>query len=122
MRRLFQSLWQRGISIAAIALLISFTATRTLAEEPKSSSGGERAAEIDKGRSLFISYGCGWCHEGGGRNGHHCPQLMNDPKDDDFLLTRIATGSPGRMPAFGQTLAEPEIQAIIAYIRDLKPQ
>ena len=46
---------------------------------------------------------------------------MDDPHDDDFLISRIATGLPGRMPAFGQTLPIDDIQAIIAYIRNLKP-
>lgn len=46
---------------------------------------------------------------------------MDDAHDDDFLMTRIATGSPGRMPAFGQSLPIGDIQAIIAYIRNLKP-
>ena len=46
---------------------------------------------------------------------------MDDPHDDDFLILRIATGSPGRMPAFGQALPIEDINAIIAYIRNLKP-
>jgi len=120
-----QSPLQRGILIAVVALMISAATGQALGEEPKApspSAGGDKSAQIEKGRMLFISYGCGWCHEGGGRKAARCPQLMDDPKDDDFLLTRIATGSPGRMPAFGQALAEPEIQAIITYIRNLKPQ
>ena len=46
---------------------------------------------------------------------------MDDAHDDNFLMTRIATGSPGRMPAFGQSLQIEDIQAIIVYIRNLKP-
>jgi mono/diheme cytochrome c family protein len=46
---------------------------------------------------------------------------MDDTHDDNFLMTRIATGSPGRMPAFGQSLQIEDIQAIIVYIRNLKP-
>ena len=121
----FQSPSQGRILIAVVALVISAAAGGALGEEPKApspSGGGDKTAQIEKGRLLFISYGCGWCHEGGGRKAARCPQLMDDAKDDDFLLTRIATGSPGRMPAFGQSLAEPEIEAIIVYIRDLKPQ
>jgi mono/diheme cytochrome c family protein len=92
------------------------------APSANASPGPDKAAQIEKGKSLFISYGCGWCHEQGGRHAARCPQLMDDPHDDAFLLTRIATGSPGRMPAFGQALAEPDIAAIITYIRNLKPQ
>ena len=46
---------------------------------------------------------------------------MNDPKDDDALISRIATGSAGRMPAYGEALSMDDIQAFMAYIRDLKP-
>lgn len=100
---------------AAPTLLLS--ATAALAEDKAPAT----PTEIARGRTLFISYGCGWCHEDGGRKAARCPQLMNDAHDDNFLLTRIATGSPGRMPAFGQSLAEPDIATIITYIRSLKP-
>ena len=73
-------------------------------------------------RRLFISYGCGWCHEDGGRKAGKCPQLMGTERDDDFILTRIATGSAGKMPAFGEALSGPDFQALLAYIRSLKPE
>jgi mono/diheme cytochrome c family protein len=38
------------------------------------------------------------------------------------MANRIATGKPGRMPSFGATLNADQIQAIIHYIRDLKPR
>ena len=81
----------------------------------------DKAAQIERGSQAFIANGCGWCHANGGRKEGRCPQLMDDAHDDNFLMTRIATGSPGRMPAFGQSLQIEDIQAIIAYIRNLKP-
>jgi mono/diheme cytochrome c family protein len=86
------------------------------------SSQADPAAQIAHGKTLFISYGCGWCHEGGGRKAGKCPQLMGTERDDDFLLMRIATGSAGKMPAFGESLSGPDIQALLAYIRSLKPE
>ena len=80
------------------------------------------AAQIARGKSLFISYGCGWCHEDGGRQGGKCPQLMNSQRDDNFIRTRIATGSEGKMPAFGTALTGPDFQALLVYIRSLKPE
>jgi mono/diheme cytochrome c family protein len=80
------------------------------------------AAQIARGKVLFISYGCGWCHEDGGRKAGKCPQLMGIERDDDFILTRIATGSAGKMPAFGESLSGPDVQALLAYIRSLKPE
>jgi len=86
------------------------------------SSQADPAAQIAHGKTLFISYGCGWCHEGGGRKAGKCPQLMGTERDDDFILMRIATGSAGKMPAFGESLSGPDIQALLAYIRSLKPE
>jgi mono/diheme cytochrome c family protein len=84
-------------------------------------ASGDAAAQIERGSQAFAANGCGWCHQNGGRAIGRGPQLMNDPHDDDFLMSRIATGLPGRMPAFGQALPFEDIQAIIAYIRNLKP-
>jgi mono/diheme cytochrome c family protein len=80
------------------------------------------AAQIARGRTLFISYGCGWCHEDGGRKGGRCPQLMGTERDDNFILSRIAAGSPGKMPAFGTGLSAEDMQALLVYIRSLKPE
>jgi mono/diheme cytochrome c family protein len=86
------------------------------------SSQTDPAAQIAHGKTLFISYGCGWCHEGGGRKAGKCPQLMGTERDDNFILTRIATGSAGKMPAFGEALSGSDFQALLAYIRSLKPE
>jgi mono/diheme cytochrome c family protein len=91
------------------------------AEQTPAPATGDKAAQIERGSQAFIANGCGWCHAAGGRKEGRCPQLMDDAHDDNFLMTRIATGSPGRMPAFGQSLPIEDIQAIIAYIRNLKP-
>jgi mono/diheme cytochrome c family protein len=88
---------------------------------PATAAGGDSAAKIERGSQAFAANGCGWCHQNGGRAIGRGPQLMDDPHDDDFLMSRIATGSPGRMPAFGQGLPIEDIQAIVAYIRNLKP-
>jgi mono/diheme cytochrome c family protein len=85
-------------------------------------ASGDPAAQIAHGKTLFISYGCGWCHEGGGRKAGRCPQLMGIERDDNFILSRIAAGSPGKMPAFGTGLTAEDLQALLVYIRSLKPE
>jgi mono/diheme cytochrome c family protein len=65
---------------------------------------------------------CGFCHSDGGRAAGKGPQLMGDQHDDDFLRNRIKNGKPGAMPAFGATFNDQQIDAIIIYIRDLKPR
>jgi len=107
---------------AFVAACVCGSAPASCAEPtPAPAAAGDTAAQIERGSQAFIANGCGWCHENGGRKTGRAPQLMDDPHDDDFLISRIATGLPGRMPAFGQTLPIDDIQAIIAYIRNLKP-
>jgi mono/diheme cytochrome c family protein len=50
------------------------------------------------------------------------PQLMNTQRSDDFIRTRIKIGKEGAMPAFGKSFSDADIDAIIKYIRSLKPQ
>jgi mono/diheme cytochrome c family protein len=65
---------------------------------------------------------CGFCHSDGGRAAGKGPQLMNSPRDDDFLHNRIANGKSGAMPAFGGALTDAQIEQIVKYIRALKPR
>ncbi|HEY6432096.1 MAG TPA: cytochrome c [Acetobacteraceae bacterium] len=65
---------------------------------------------------------CGWCHSDGGRAAGRGPQLMDTKRDDDFIRNRIKHGKEGSMPAFGSTFSDADIDAIIHYIRSLKPE
>jgi len=112
-------------TILLVALLCGYVteAPRLQAAETASpTTPADVAAQIARGRTLFISYGCGWCHEGGGRKAGRCPQLMDSPRDDNFIISRIATGSPGKMPAFGEALTAADFQSLLVYIRSLKPE
>ena len=46
---------------------------------------------------------------------------MNTKRSDDFIANRIATGAPGRMPAFGQGLDDQDLKDLIAFIHAIKP-
>lgn len=65
---------------------------------------------------------CGFCHSDGGRAAGKGPQLMNSPRDDEFLHNRIKHGKPGAMPAFEGALTDAQIDQIVKYIRALKPR
>jgi mono/diheme cytochrome c family protein len=69
----------------------------------------------------LFSTTCGWCHTDGGRIAGKGPQLMNTARSDDFIRNRIKNGKEGAMPAFGKTFSNADIDQIIAYIRNLKP-
>jgi mono/diheme cytochrome c family protein len=125
--RLVKSM-KRRIGFCLMAGFASFVAAygcilvpASRAQQTSAPAAGDKAAQIERGSQAFTGNGCGFCHENGGRKAGRGPQLMADAHDDDFLMSRIATGSPGRMPAFGQALPIEDIQAIIAYIRNLQP-
>lgn len=83
----------------------------------------ESAAQADKDAVNIFNSTCGWCHQGGGRvAGGIGPKLMSSERDDDFILNRIRAGKEGKMPAFGGNLSEAQIQALLRYIRHLKPE
>jgi mono/diheme cytochrome c family protein len=65
---------------------------------------------------------CGFCHSDGGRTAGKGPQLMNSPRDDDFLRNRIKNGKNGAMPAFGGSFSDAQIDQIVKFIRALKPR
>jgi mono/diheme cytochrome c family protein len=91
-----------------------------LAAAPRASAQDELATEKDVERLFATS--CGFCHEDGGRGEGKGPALMATKRNDEYLMNRIATGKPGRMPAFGRSLTVEQIEAIIRYIRNLKPK
>jgi mono/diheme cytochrome c family protein len=47
---------------------------------------------------------------------------MGTQRSDEFIRDRIKNGKEGAMPAFGQMFSDADIEAIIKYIRDLKPE
>ena len=71
--------------------------------------------------SQLFATTCGWCHSDGGRVAGRGPQLMNTTRSDDFIRNRIQHGKEGAMPAFGSMFSDADIDAIIKYIRSLKP-
>src|SRR6202048_1405798 len=65
---------------------------------------------------------CGFCHSDGGRAAGRGPQLMDSPRSDDYIRSRIKTGKEGAMPGFGSVFSDAQIDEIIKYIRSLKPR
>ena len=43
-------------------------------------------------------------------------------KSDDFIVSRIKTGKAPGMPAFGRSFNDEQLQAIVAYIRNLRDE
>jgi mono/diheme cytochrome c family protein len=72
-------------------------------------------------KQLFAT-SCGWCHQNGGRSPGRGPKLAGNQHTDEYLMNRIKTGKEGAMPAFGSMFSEPQLRALVGYIRTLKEQ
>jgi mono/diheme cytochrome c family protein len=102
--------------LPAVLVVLLTALMSAVAQQPAQNDN----AAFDAGR-LFAST-CGFCHSEGGRVAGKGPQLMNSPRDDDFIRNRIKNGKSGAMPAFGSTFSDAQIDEIVKYIRDLKPR
>jgi mono/diheme cytochrome c family protein len=87
--------------------------------QAQSANGAPDNAPLDV-HQLFATT-CGWCHSDGGRAAGKGPQLMDTERDDEFIRERIKNGKSGSMPAFGTMFSDAQIDQIIKYIRELKP-
>jgi mono/diheme cytochrome c family protein len=65
---------------------------------------------------------CGWCHQNGGRAEGRGPKLAGTDKSDEYIITQIKKGKPPGMPSFGNSFNDVQINAILAYIRNLKDE
>ena len=99
-----------------LALLAASASQVGLAQQPTPAHG---TSTLDVPQ-LFATT-CGWCHNDGGRVAGKGPQLMDTQRNDDFIRNRIKNGKEGAMPAFGASFSDADIDAIIQYIRSLKP-
>jgi mono/diheme cytochrome c family protein len=99
------------------AALMALSPDLGLAQQAAASAAPSSKLDVPQ---LFATT-CGWCHTDSGRIAGKGPQLMNTARSDDFIRNRIKTGKEGAMPAFGTTFSDPDIDLIIVYIRNLKP-
>ena len=82
----------------------------------------EKAAVPLDGAALFHERGCEYCHGGGGAGTERGPSLLGVGKKlrPDQISRQIHEGG-GAMPAFGEALTTPEIDALGRYLQTLKP-
>ena len=104
------------LNLGALSLLAGSLACAISAQSQPATSN-DAPFDVDQ---LFAST-CGFCHSDGGRAAGKGPQLMNSPRDDEFIRNRIKNGKVGTMPAFGSTFSDAQIDQIIKHIRELKP-
>lgn len=101
---------KRLVTVGAIALMTSMNVNAD-------DSTSKKPFDV---KSTFRNI-CGFCHEDYGRHAGKGPQLMNSERSDEFMHNRIKKGKPGRMAAFGSIFSDEQIDQIVAFIRNLKP-
>ena len=89
-----------------------------------SSSRPASAASTEAGKKVF-DRNCAGCHGLDARGGEHAPNIANNPdlqRIADAQLVRIVHdgAASGAMPAFGSTLKDGEIKAVVGYLRSLQ--
>jgi mono/diheme cytochrome c family protein len=102
--------------VLALLLLVA-NVSQTAFAQSRAATNATSSLDVPQ---LFATT-CGWCHSDGGRAPGKGPQLMNSQRNDDFMRTRIKIGKEGAMPAFGTIYSNADIDAIVKYIRSLKP-
>lgn len=82
---------------------------------------GEVSPTAKKGAGLFYDKGCQFCHSISGHGGHRGPDLttVGDRLTPDQMTIRIANGG-GNMPAFGASLSDKEMNALVNFLKTRK--
>ena len=103
-----------------------------------------QASPIERGRAVYLKFGCGGCHGADGEGGvpnrnakaHQQIPALTAANDvaDVFLESFITEGIPDPakldpngpkppiyMPAFGDKISEGELTDLISYLRSLQP-
>jgi mono/diheme cytochrome c family protein len=103
-----------GLNHVLLAALLVASAPQSVLAQPPAGAARDPA-------QIFATT-CGWCHHKGGREAGKGPQLMGTALTDAQIAFRIKRGRQGFMPGFEGTFNEEEIQGLVRYIRNLKPQ
>jgi mono/diheme cytochrome c family protein len=77
-------------------------------------------ADEEAGALLFQEKGCAHCHGPGGSGGKKGPDLANLRKDKLWTPAKITNqilNGGQKMPAFSDSLTDPEIAQLVAYLR-----
>ena len=104
---------QSAMICAGVGCVITVLSTlRPLPSVSAGSSAKQRGAE------LFAQHGCAHCHGPAGVGGGRGPdlQLVRKRMDEEQIAHQIHDGGMS-MPSFANSLTDPEIQDLVAYLR-----
>jgi mono/diheme cytochrome c family protein len=126
--RMKLSLELKGIILGTVSALaavgIAFAAGKAFHPPPSASSSEDVLAippagtPAHQGYTLFMM-NCAHCH-GNDARGDEGPDLHGVTKSDARITSMIKNGDKGEMPKFSSKLNDPDIKALIAFVRTLK--
>src|SRR5256885_65664 len=123
MKRLAQHCWLMTAALACLCWLVSAHATNSTAQNRNTSQSSTDA-------SVLFAKNCATCHGKDGqantfKSKHHLharnlTDAMWQANVSDERLFNSITNGLGKMPAFGKRFSESQINALVAYVRQLK--
>lgn len=106
----------------ALAMLIFVrplaAAQSNAAQAASGKSGQNEAASIERGKKLFVSYGCYECH-GRAAQGGVGPRLGPDPLPLSFIEKYVRHPTASMPPYTEKTVSDEELADIYAYLKSL---
>jgi len=85
------------------------------------SSSAALAASAEKGKTLFIRYGCFQCHGTVGQGGNAGPKLAPDPIPFEALSAFVRTTNRQMPPYREEVLPNEDLADIYAYLQSIPP-
>ena len=133
-----------NLSEPEIRALTSFLLSLAGSDVPGFTKTPLEATPVERGRAVYVKYGCGGCHGANGEGGVPNPNAKKNQQvpplfgandvADVYLESFITEGIPEpakldpngpkppiAMPAWGDKISESELADLIGYLRSLKP-
>jgi len=114
----------RSVLAPVLAALWAANGLAAWSQGPQQNLAQKNVKSISaRGKQTFAST-CAGCHGLDGRGGERAPNIVENPKvqrlSDSQIFRTIENGVPGTgMPAF-RSLARPDVQAVVTYLRSLQ--
>ncbi len=100
---------QNQLRLAAVAASLVLTSTAAL------------AASAEKGKTLYMTYGCFQCHGTVGQGGNAGPKLAPDPMPYEALANFVRTTNRQMPPYREAVLPNDDLADIYAYLQSVPP-
>jgi len=100
-------------SVYFLLALLSVTAAHSFA-------ASDSQADEKAGAALYRDKGCPQCHGAdlnGNKKGPGLADIRNDPAWPPEKITKQITDGGPKMPPFGESLTDPEVAQLVAYLR-----